>query len=171
MISEKDNAYVSSLKKRGDAGDVFALSELASFYYEDNPRLMKENLGLVLDSYERAAEAGCQIACLNLGRILSDGKYVSPDYGRAAELFRSAKLGESGRIAAIASSELGDFYLLGKGVKADYAKAFDLYLEGALLCGHPVSLYKLGDMYRLGQFVSQSGEMAYLIYSKAKSAS
>ena len=77
MTSEKMKQYVSDLMKRCDAGDVFAMEELATFYYEDNPELMDADKGhLVSELYEKAAVVGNQRACLNLGMICCDGLYT-----------------------------------------------------------------------------------------------
>jgi len=172
MNSENKKEYISSLARKSEAGDVFAMEELATFYYEENSELMNDNtIPLVLDLYEKAASAGHQRACLNLGEIYYDGFHAKQDYTKAIKLFKSAISGDSARIAAIAAAKLGDCYFYGKGVETDYSKAFDCYLEGVLLCEHPLCLCKLGDMYSTGSFVNQDSEKAYFIYSKAKKCS
>ena len=172
MLSSKDREYVSSLTLRCDSGDVCAMEELASFYYEDHAELIDNTtIRLVLEYYEKAAEEGNQKSKLNLGTIYCGSPFVEPNYIKAVELFESAILGDDARIASIACAKLGDCYRFGKGVKVDYSKAFDCYLEGVLLCNHPVCLYKLGDMYHAGEFVNQDSKKAYFIYCKAKTVS
>lgn len=158
--------------KRCALGDISAMEALATFYYADHPELMNDTTSqLVVDHYKKAAAAGNQKACLNLGTIYCDGIYAQQNYAKAIELFKSALSGDSARIAAIADAKLGDCYLYGKGVETDISKAFDCYLEGVLLCEHPICLYKLGDMYRSGLFVKQDNKKAYFIYCKAKDVS
>ena len=144
-----------------------AMEELATYYYEDRPAEMRgEVVSRVIGYYEEAAEAGRQRACLNLGAIYSDGMYASADRDRAEALLTRARLGENRRLAALACARLGDLC-----VNEDTARAFDYYLEGVLLCDHPICLYKLGDTYRDGAFVRRDVEKAYFIYEKAKAVS
>ena len=172
MLSSKDKKYVASLKSRCDTGDIFAMEELASFYYEDHPELMDNTtVKLVLECYEKAAKFGNQKSKLNLGSLYCNHPLVEPNYAKAIELFESVISGDSARISAIACAKLGDCYRLGMGVSIDYSKAFDYYLEGVLLCEHPVCMYKLGDMYYAGEFVHQDSKKAYFIYCKAKTIS
>ena len=172
MLSSKDREYLTSLRSRCDLGDVFAMEEFASFYYEDHPELIDHaTLPLVLEYYEKAAQAGNQKSKLNLGAIYCTPSLGEPNYAQAIALFESAISGDDARIAAIACAKLGDCYRFGMGASIDYSKAFDYYLEGVLLCNHPVSLYKLGDMYYAGEFVQQDSKKAYFIYCKAKAMS
>ena len=169
MLSSTDREYIASLRLRCDSGDVLAMEGFASFYYEDHPELLDPTtVKLVLEYYEKAAEAGNQKATLNLGALYCDPLLGEPNYAKATALFESAISGDDARIASIACARLGDCYRFGKGVKADYSKAFDYYLEGVLLANHPVCLYKLGDMYHAGEFVRQDSKKAYFIYCKAK---
>ena len=169
MISEKYMEYIASLKEKCQLGDIFAMEELASFYYEEHPEQLNDaTLPLVLECYETAARSGHQKASLNLGAIYCDGQYTGADYEKAMVYLRLALQGESARIAAMAACKLGDCYRCGSGVEMDYSKAFDYYLDGVLLCDYPVALYKLGDMYQLGLFVHQDSEKAYFIYCRAK---
>ena len=172
MLSSKDREYITSLTLRCDSGDVFAMEEFASFYYEDHPELIDHTTAkLVLEYYEKAAEAGNQKSKLNLGALYYSPLIGEPNYAKAVALFESAISGDDARIAAIACARLGDCCRFGKGVTVDYGKAFDYYLEGVLLSNHPVCLYKLGDMYYAGEFVRQDNKKAYFIYCKAKAMS
>ena len=172
MLSSKDREYIASLSLRCDSGDVFAMEAFASFYYEDHPELIDHTtVRLISEYYEKAADAGNQKSKLNLGALYCSSLLGEPNYAKAVPLFESAISGDDARIAAIACAKLGDCYRFGKGVKADYSKAFDYYLEGVLLSNHPVCLYKLGDMYHTGEFVKQDSKKAYFIYCKAKSMS
>lgn len=172
MISEKKHEYISALTKKCESGDVWAMEELASFYYEDNPDLMSaDTVATVLDYYEKSALGGNLKSILNLGTIYFDGIYTAQSYQRAIELFKKALIGDAGRIAAIACSRLAECYRFGLGVEKNLALAFDYYLKGSLLCSHPSCLCGLGDMYREGLFVNKNETMAYFIYCKAKKQS
>ena len=172
MLSATEKEYVAALMEKCLQGDALALESMASFYYEDHPEEMNDRTAsLVREYYEKAADMGRQKACLNLGTLYFDGRYTEQDLAKAVQLFRAARSGEDARLAAIANAKLGDCYRLGLGVETSYGKAFDCYLEGVLLCNHPVCLYKLGDMYRAGLFVEQDVEKAFFIYNKAKTAS
>ena len=172
-MAQTNNAdYISSLMKRYEEGDVFAMAQIGDFYYEDNPHLFKEDkIDLVIDCYTKAAAAGHSKSALNLGVIYFEKAHAPEEFEKAIELFKSAISGESARIAALASSWIGECYLYGLGVKRDLSLAFDYFLDGVLLSSHPVSLYKLGDMYRFGLFVRKDIERAYSIYEKAKRSS
>ena len=172
MISPNEKEHLSSLIKKCELGDIAAMEEVATFYYEDHPELMNDTTApLVLEYYEKALSLGHQKTYLNLGTIYFDGIYAPPNYSKAIELFKLAISGDNARIAAIANAKLGDCYQYGYGMESNLSKAFDCYLEGVLLCNHPICLYKLGDMYRSGLFVNQSSKKAYFIYCKAKDAS
>ena len=170
MISSADKAYLATLTEKCALGDEAAMEQYASFYCEEHPDLMNDSvIPLVVQYLERGAAGGSQRACLNLGAMYEDGHYVAQNRAKAIALLESARAGGDARLSAIATARLGDCCCAMEN--ADYRKAFDYYLEGVLLCNHPVSLYKLGDMYRAGRFVEKDPEKAYFIYEKAKTAS
>ena len=170
MISSADKAYLATLTEKCALGDEAAMEQYASFYCEEHPDLMNDSvIPLVVQYLERGAAGGSQRASLNLGALYCDGQFVTQDSEKAIALLESARAGSDARLSAIAAARLGDCYCA--MADADYEKAFDYYLEGVLLCNHPVALYRLGDMYRAGRFVRKDPEKAYFIYEKAKTAS
>jgi hypothetical protein len=172
MISDNEKKILSLLIEKCESGSVQAMEELATFYYEDHPELIDEQVcRKMIDYYGKAATAGSQKAQLNLGRIYFDGRYADKDHERARAFLERAISGESARLAANAAAMLGDAYFFGLGVEADFSRAFDYYLEGVLLSDHPLCLCKIGDMYRQGKFVKQDDEKAFFIYTKAKHSS
>ncbi len=172
MIPTEEKEYIAILLKKSEDGDIRAMEEIATYYSQNHPELMNDTIiSLVLEYYEKAASAGHQRARLNLGALYYNGIYVTQNYPKAIELYKLALCGNDARIAAIAASNLGYCYYYGRSVDVDYSKAFDYFLEGVLLCNHPVCLYKLGDMYRSGKFVNKDDEKAYFIYCKAKNSS
>lgn len=60
---------------------------------------------------------------------------------------------------------LGYCYYYGRDMKPDYEKAFQCFAFGAF-AGQLESLYKIGDMYLRGQYVSKDEHEAFIIYNR-----
>lgn len=119
---------------------------------------------LVIRCYELCAARHMPEACLNLGTFYYNGIFVEQDYKKAAALYQIAAdhgLGEGIR-------NLGYCYYYGRHQAADYEKAWSYFSKGALLFGDANCMYKLGDMYRLGQGVKRSGDFAWKMYNRAR---
>ena len=56
MLSSQDKEYISSLTLKCESGDVWAMKELASFYYGDHPEII-DNVTIyqVAEYYAKAA--------------------------------------------------------------------------------------------------------------------
>ena len=56
MLSSQDKEYISSLTLKCESGDVWAMKELASFYYGDHPETI-DNVTIyqVAEYYAKAA--------------------------------------------------------------------------------------------------------------------
>ena len=58
-------------------------------------------------------------------------------------------------------------YYHGEGVKINYTKALNLFLEASYL-SHPASQINVGNMYYFGQSVSKNYPKAHMWWSLAK---
>lgn len=118
--------------------------------------------------YEHGVACGDAASCCNLGNLYHDTEgTASPEqYERAIELYeRGMELGD-----VQAAINLGYIFYYGRGVQRDYRRAYECYVFGALLGGHPEGYWKLGDLYAFGNGVRQSDWVAWLLYKKAHEA-
>ncbi len=81
----------------------------------------------------------------------------------AEELYKIAAA--AGEVRAICN--LGYVYYYGRCGEVDYARAFQCFNLGAVLYDDANCLYKLGDMYRDGLFVTANGKFAFQLYLRA----
>ena len=94
-----------------------------------------KNLGEARKWYERAVDHGSLWGMNNLGRMYLMGSSVSPDYGRAFELFQKAWLHSPS-----ARFNLGLMYELGLGRSKDLAEACAWYTVAAETDNHPAAV-------------------------------
>ena len=168
-ISTNDKTMIQLLKEKAEAGDVYAMDRYATFYSQDHPELMTDELIPVVISYfEKAVEAGIPRAALNLGALYYNGVFVERNFRKAIELYTIASESDETDIASIACSNLGYCYYYGRDIEVDYEKAFKYFFRSAVFYNNPVALYKLGDMYRNGNFVAKDEKMAYKLYREAE---
>ncbi|MCD8286114.1 MAG: sel1 repeat family protein [Clostridia bacterium] len=102
------------------------------------------------------AEAACE-----LGAYYYTGRIGEQDFTRAVELYKKAA--EMG--SRQANENLGYCYYYGRNMPKDYEKAYFCFVKGAL-DNHPISMYKIGDMYRNGYFVEKDENEAFEIYKE-----
>jgi hypothetical protein len=125
----------------------------------DCPGIMK----VVCSCYQLCVEQNNPVAALNLGTLYYTGDGVPQNFKRAKELYEIAAA--AGEVRAICN--LGYVYYYGRCGEVDYAKAFQCFNLGAVLYDDPNCLYKLGDMYRDGLFVTANGKYAFQLYLRA----
>ena len=101
-------------------------------------------------------------AMLNLGAFYYAGRCGEPDYDKAVKYYRMAA--ERGEIIAL--ENLGYCCYHGRGVEVDYAEAYLCFSQAAML-GFPAALYKIGDMYRYGNYLPQRDEAAFAFYQRS----
>lgn len=168
-ISASDKNMIQLLKEKAEAGDVYAMDRYASFYSQDHPELMTEELiPVVIGYFEKAVDAGIPRAALNLGALYYNGVFVKRNFRKAIDLYTIASESDETDIASIACSNLGYCYYYGRDIEVDYEKAFKYFFRSAIFYNDPVALYKLGDMYRNGYFVAKDEKMAYKLYREAE---
>lgn len=113
--------------------------------------------------FEKAAKSGSLNAIYALGRANSKGEGMPQNFGRAAELYRTAAgLGRH----LEAQYSLADLYFHGKGVEQDFAKAVSWYKKAALR-GHPAAQAIMASMFEKGWGIEKSNVEAYIWYSLA----
>ena len=113
-------------------------------------------------SLEYAAEQGVPAAQWKLGRMYADGEGVDRNKLRAFEYFRSLTQAHAydapgtpqARLVANAFVALGNFYLDGipdTAIKADPARAHEMFRYAASYFGDPEAQYNLGRLYLVGR--------------------
>lgn len=95
------------------------------------------------------------------------GVYIKRDFKKAVELYKLASDSTDESIAARAICNLGYCYYYGRDIPVDYEKAFHCFMRGSILYNDANCLYKLGDMYRFGNFVSKNEKTAFELYNQA----
>ncbi|MCD8307993.1 MAG: sel1 repeat family protein [Clostridia bacterium] len=104
-------------------------------------------------------ENGNADAACDLGSFYYTGRIGEQNFAMAVELYkRAADMG-----SRQANENLGYCYYYGRDIPRDYEKAYFCFVKGAL-DNHPISMYKIGDMYRNGYFVSKDENEAFQIY-------
>ena len=120
----------------------------------------------VIQCYRLCMGRGNPGAALNLGAMYYNGTYLKRDYQKAVELYEIAA--NAGERRAICN--LGYCYYYGRHQPPDYERAYHYYQLGAILYDDPNCLYKLGDMYREGQYVEANEKYAVKLYFRALEA-
>lgn len=122
------------------------------------PKMIRDLIEKLLNE---AFEAGNPDAMNAIGAQYYDGsRGFSQDFTKAVECYKIAA--ENG--SRQAQENLGYCYYYGRNMPVDYEKAFHYFALGAF-DGHPISLYKIGDMYRNGYYVEKNLREAFHIYS------
>lgn len=92
--------------------------------------------------------------------------YAAGDYEKAKAYYeKSAALGNDQ-----AACNLGYIYEYGRTGERDYEQAFYFYSEAVALANNPNALYKIGDCYFYGNFVTKNDYLAFLNYKNAANA-
>jgi len=124
-----------------------------------------------LVSLQYAADQGYTVAQWKLGRMYADGDGVPRNDMRAFDYFRriadahaedSPHLPQA-RFVADAFLQLGNYYLTGipnTAVKADPARAHEMYHYAASYFGHPDAQFALGKLYRDGVGTAKDSRQA-----------
>lgn len=106
------------------------------------------------------AEGNANAAC-DIGSLYYTGRAGEQNYTKALKYYTLAAEGGCRQ----AQENLGYCYYYGRDTKVDYEKAFHYFALGAF-DGHICSLYKIGDMYRNGNYVNKNEVEAYRIYKR-----
>ena len=165
LLSDECNAAVYAL-----AGETLSSNPDGIFEviveHEVNLRESIENpmvnraLLLALRYADAADQPGC---VLFLGYLRKGGIGMLQDFGAAADLFeRASDLG-----VAQATLELGVLYATGRGRSTNAQRAYRLFSQAALTDGIPEAFWRLGDMYRDGEFVKRDLGCAFRLYDNA----
>lgn len=170
-LTPEERWRIDDLERRiEEDDDIDAMVEWAAFWAFDRRQwpLSDERKEKVLDYYETGVLNRNQLACLNLGAIYNEGVLVPRDYEKSAELYEiAADMEDDMSVTAMAVTNLGYYYYYDYAGKQDYEKAFNCFLKGALRHSNANAYYKLGDMYRYGQFVARDDKMAFDLYMRA----
>ena len=150
-------------KQGADAGDAFAMNNLAVMY-EQGQGVTRNDFDAVR-WYQAAAEAGSSVAMANLGWMYEAGKGVGQSDTEAARWYRAAADAGNGRGAG----NLGWMYENGRGVEQSQTEAAHWYQVGSDL-GDARSMQALGWMYENGVGVAQDDTRAVEYFHKAADA-
>lgn len=130
-------------------------------YKHANSNESEETLGMVARSYHILMDNGIYLAANNLGSMYYSGLYFDENYLEAAKYYKIAA--ENG--VEVAYGNLGCCFYYGKNI--DYKKAYEAFVEGAILFDNVECLFRLGDMYRYGYHVEANEYKAYHLYERA----
>ena len=146
-----------------DAGLIEDTLFADGFFFSEGER-DKELGDVVVFALAVASVRGSARCMLTLGSFYYLGTFGVPqNYANAASLYSSAMdLGEPQ-----AAVNLGYVYEYARLGVTDYEKAFHCYLRAALTAGNPEGIYKVGDFYRTGLFVSADENMAMMLYQRS----
>ena len=170
QLSNSDIAMLKKLEHKIIRNDVCAMEQWATYFAFEHPELVTDNITKrILRFYKIAVARNISRAMLNLGALHYNGVFVQRDFAKAVKLYKMAAGSDDSNVAARAICNLGYCYYYGRSIAVDKEKAFSYFLKGTLLYNDPNCLYKLGDMYRYGEYVEKSEKMAYTLYKKAHS--
>ena len=125
-----------------------------------------ERLELVLEGYQRCIDEGMSAAMLNLGAMYYVGRGVDQDFAQAVRYYTmAAELGNT-----IAMCNLGYCHYYGRSIPVDYERAYQCFAQSALLSNNFIALYKLGDMYQTGRYVTKNVDTAFSLYIRSMNA-
>lgn len=121
-----------------DLGSIRSYSGLTTLYID----MGRDSLAF--HSAEEGASIDDAMSYLNLGFFYDDGYYCEKDQAKACKYFsNAAELG-----LPKAQLELGQHYMMGRGVEVDYDKAFSLFESSCKY--EPNSCYHLSRCYYYG---------------------
>src|SRR5580698_994906 len=116
-ITAPEDATVTQLRERANAGDAAAQVDLGSIY--DNGRGVPQDYAQAVRWYAKAAEQANAEGQFNLGVMYTNGQGVARDYTQAVKWYRKAA--EQGNAGG--QFGLGVMYHNGQGVPQDYTQA------------------------------------------------
>ena len=150
--------YLDSIMEKGESPFTIASNLLEC----DKPKVFPKPLvDYIVSLYELEIRDGNHFAMNDLGACYYGGdRGFEQDFVKAMELYHMAA--ENGNRQA--QENLGYCYYYGRNCEPDYEKAFHYFALGAF-DGHPVSLYKIGDMYNNGYYVEKNPKEAFIIYN------
>ena len=149
VIRQKDKYTVSSVA-----------AELKQLLKEDIPQEFKDWARDGISFAERNPDADVMDFPNNIFGYIR--KTALPPAVR--ELVEGIYLQEIEKGSGMAACNLGALYYTGQIGEQSYQKAYECFSKGAFQ-GKVTSLYKIGDMYKNGYYVSQDFTEAFRIYS------
>lgn len=165
LLSEECNQAVYALAGETLSGqpdgifEVIAENEMELRESIENPTLNRA-LQLALRYGDACDQPGC---VMFMGYLRARGIGMLQDYGAAASYFeRAVDLG-----IGQAAYELGVLYATGKGRSTNAQRAYRLFSQAALTDEIPEAYWRLGDMYRDGEFVKRDLGCAFRLYDNA----
>lgn len=168
-LTKDEKEELKDIEEEIAEGSLEAKLHWAEFYMEGHPRCVTPEIAAkAVKYYEENIEAGDMEAALNLGALYYRGNLVDQNYPKAIELYKRAASGDDDSVAGIACSNLGYCFYYGRDIPKDYKEAFKYWSKAALVYEDPSAMYKLGDMYRAGQFMEKDEKMAFALYVKAE---
>ena len=167
-LTENEREFLYGLERGIQEKNIYRMEEWASFFAFEHPELVTKDIAeKIVHCYEQASAGGVSRATLNLGAVYYNGMIVRRDFKKAFDLYQKAAQSEDQEVATRAICNLGYCYFYGRDIPLDYEKAFHHFLAGVLRFEDSNCLYKLGDMYRYGNYVPADEKMAFLLYQKA----
>ena len=151
-----DKAFEYFLKA-ADMNSVLAMNDAASLAYDGF--VVKQDVGLALELYEKAAGLGDTGAMFSLGYCYYiaalDSEQPEEDFRQAFDWYsKAAELGDTDAMCQLAA-----MYQNGEGTEENPEQAFEWYSRAVEL-GDTHAMCMLGHMYRDGDWVEQDFDKA-----------
>ena len=122
---------MDALRRRAEAGDIEAMSDLGARYAMGGEGLKQDYAG-ARRWFLKSAEAGSGLAKLNLAECYRDGRGCDVDQGKAVELYKEVASTPTDNVACDAMELLGEAYFTGEcGVPVDQETAAKWFRKGA----------------------------------------
>lgn len=160
-IDDEERPQLAEYFQNFEKGEEFSSYDLACAFQnlDRDKALPREIFNSIVSVYKSEIEAGNAEAMLNLGSLYYNGHGCEQDFTKAVYYYEMAAKHDNRQ----AHENLGYCYYYGRNVRIDYEKAFYHFAIGAFE-GKPVSLYKIGDMFRNGYYVGTNPDEAFVLY-------
>lgn len=153
---------VMKLMKAADDGDMDAMRMFVTLCYANLEGEVFENTKEKCFEYiKQMAANGDGVAYIWLAASFVKGEFVKKNINKAIEFYQKAA--EKG--ISYGYECIGQLYYDGKDIPTDYEKAYRFIMKSKRKSG--MSLYLLGEMYRLGRYVNQNNRRARQYYRRA----
>ena len=163
-IDEEERPQLAKYIKKLRKDEEFSSYEIARAFqiFDRSKNLTREMFDFVVSEYKNEIANGNVDAMVDLGSLYYIGHGCEQDYTKAIYYYEmAANLGSEEAV-----ENLGYCHYYGRNVRIDYKKAFHYFAIGAFN-RRPISLYKIGDMYKNGYYVEKNLNEAFKIYQQA----
>lgn len=165
--NDETEAYFAAAAENGlfeltddSSADAYLLAAIC----HENGYGTEQDYAAALDSYQKAADAGCAFAMRSLAIMYENGRGVDKDSSAAIEWYtKAAEHGDAEAMFALGA------HFESNGADKDYTKAMDWYLKAADE-GHAEAMNAIAVMYDKARGVERDKDAANEWFEKAADA-